>query len=71
MFSAESIRKQIVDFGGVDNCLVSNLYAAGSYIADDYELGLVYLQIGTVLTIHGEVVNVGLLDSSITFENMT
>lgn len=71
MFSAESIRKRIVDFGGVDNCLVSNLYAAGSYVEDDYQLGQNYLQIGTTLTIHGEVVNTYLLDSSITFENMT
>jgi len=70
-FSRESIRKRIVDFGGVDNCNIVSLIVNNVYIADDYTLDKTYTAVGDDVTINGEVVNVYSLDSTVSFENLT
>lgn len=70
-FSRETIRKRIVDFGGVDNCNIVSLIVNNVYIADDYTLDKTYTAVGDDVTINGEVVNVYSLDSTVSFENLT
>lgn len=69
-FSRETVRKRIVDFGGVDNCNILSMSVNDVTVADDYTLGKYYSNLGE-LSISGAVVNVYLLDSSVTFESLS
>ena len=69
-FSRETIRKRIVDFGGVDACNISSLIVNNVYIADDYTLDKTYTAVGDYVTINGEVINVYSLSSTVSFENL-
>lgn len=69
-FSIDTVRQYIIDFGGVANCHVTNITVSGNVVPNEYSLGRSYSQSGTNISISGEVANVYLLPSLVTFENL-